>query len=196
MSNTVSNQPKKGLKRIDKSYLPSKYKIWCFQFTLQQAPKHQELVGRTQQGRRGLGWRGLWSKGLWSLVQSIDRGEEEFGCHRSDKAGGRQALCKDNQPMPVGPMDKVGGHSPKVCRIERPLEDAPCLNQVVRTSSLWWRKLEEGHGGVWRVHANLTERLCLKGTQNLLAVSLPPCCSSSHIRVIGLLRGLEKWPNK
>ncbi len=36
MSDTVSNQLKEGLKRTDKSYLPGKYNVWCFQFTLYQ----------------------------------------------------------------------------------------------------------------------------------------------------------------
>ncbi len=44
------------------------------------------------------------------------------------------------------PMDKVGGHSPKVCRMEQPLEDAPSLNHVVGASSLFGENWREGIG--------------------------------------------------
>lgn len=34
MADAVTNQLKEGLERIDRNYLPSKYKVWCHQFTL------------------------------------------------------------------------------------------------------------------------------------------------------------------
>ncbi|CAJ1061376.1 hypothetical protein ROHU_018794 [Xyrichtys novacula] len=36
MAAAVTDQLKEGLKRIDQSYLPGKFKVWCYQFTLYQ----------------------------------------------------------------------------------------------------------------------------------------------------------------
>lgn len=36
MVDSVTNQLTEGLKRIDQSCIPGKYKVWCFQFTLYQ----------------------------------------------------------------------------------------------------------------------------------------------------------------
>lgn len=90
--------------------------------------KHQEFVGRTQQGRQGLGWgeaRNFLSKVSIKERKKLVITEEE------------RLLVKSVGQGQQGQWTKLGRHPAKVSQLERPLETSPRQVKFHYSSHLW-----------------------------------------------------------